>query len=1052
MKKHKFKCTIHSYCRVLIALVPFIFNVEIGFSQSEKTYEVKGVIVDGNDNTPLVGATIQVENSSIGAATDFDGNYTLKIPESAEKILISHMGYYPITISFKPEKLDVFRVIQMFEDEQSLDEVTIVAFGTQKKESIISSISTIKPSGLRTSNGNLTTALAGRVAGLVSYQRSGEPGLDNAEFFIRGVTTFGYKRDPLILIDGIESSTTSLSRLQPDDIESFSIMKDATATALYGSRAANGVILVKTKEGIEGQVVVQLRVENSLSMPTRNIELADPITYMRLHNEAVKTRDGLSALPYTQEKIDRTIAGVNPYVYPVTDWRKELIKDYTMNQNANINVRGGGKVARYYVAGAFNQNNGLLKVDKRNDFNNNINLKTYSLRSNVNIDLTETTKMDVRLSGVFDEYKGPIGGGAKVYGDVMKTNPVLFPAFYPADEEHSYVEHIMFGNFDGGSGFYLNPYAEMVKGYREYSRSTMSAQLQLSQELSFITEGLKMRTMINTLRKSFFEVSRSYRPFWYQATSYNKLENTYNIIGLNEDSGTEYLDYTPGTRQVESSFYLESAIDYSRKFKDIHEITGLFVFMAQNRLNGNATTLQHSLPYKNVGLAGRATYGYDSRYFVELNFGYNASERFHKSNRWGFFPSAGIAWNVANEKFFEKLTGTISSLKLRATHGLSGNDAIGGPDDRFLYLSNVNMSDSSRGAAFGTNNGYRRSGISISRYSDPLISWEESQKSNIGIEMGLFNELNILVDLYKEQRTNILQTRASIPQEMGLTADPKANVGKAIGSGIDISLDYSKSFNNGFWLQGRANMTYAKSEYKVIEEYDYQDAYWRSRIGYSLNQEWGYLAERLFVDDIEAANSPKQNFGEYGGGDIKYRDINDDGQITELDLVPIGFPTIPEIVYGFGFSLGVKNFDLSMFFQGIARESFWIDADKTAPFIGEKQLLKAYANDHWSEENQNIYALWPRLTATEAGSKNNSQRSTWFMRDGSFLRLKQIEVGYSLPESILSKLYMTSCRFYITSTNPVLWSKFKLWDVEMGGNGLGYPIQKAFNLGANFSF
>jgi TonB-linked SusC/RagA family outer membrane protein len=512
------------------------------------------------------------------------------------------------------------------------------------------------------------------------------------------------------------------------------------------------------------------------------------------------------------------------------------------------------------------------------------------------------------------------------------------------------------------------------------------------------------------------------------------------------------------------NFYSESALNYTRKFNDIHSVNALLVFMLQNRLTGQVTSLQASLPYRNVGFAGRATYSYSDKYFTEFNFGYNASERFHRSHRWGFFPSAGLGWIISNEDFWEPLKQTVSMLKIKITEGLTGNDAIGSASDRFMYLSEVNMNNSSYAATFGTDNNYTRNGMSIIRYSDPAITWEKAEKTNLGIELGLFNSTNIQLDLYREHRSNILQTRASTPAEMGLSAQPRTNIGEAKGQGIDLSVDYNKSFNKNFWAQARANFTYATSEFLVYEEYDYSNTPWKSHVGHSIKQTWGLLAERLFVDDYEAARSPRQNFGAYQGGDIKYRDLNGDGQITTLDQAPIGYPTTPEIVYGFGFSLGYKQFDFSVFFQGLARESFWINATSTSPFtmfiydneqlsgFPQNQLLKAYADDHWSEDNQNIYALWPRLSTSNVGNDNNSQTSTWFMRDGAFLRLKQLECGYNLKHDLASKLYMKSLRIYLQCNNPLIWSKFNMWDVEMGGNGLGYPIQKVFNMGLQVNF
>ncbi len=1040
-------------------LVLFIWIVS--FAMLAQDITVRGKVVDTQDS-PLPGVTITVVGSTRGVITDIDGNYSI-IVQPTDKLQYSFVGLETQIVSV--DNQTVLNVV-MEEQVDMLEAVTIVAFAQQKKENVVGSVTTVNPGELKVSSSNLTTALAGRASGIISYQRSGEPGLDNADFFIRGVTTFGYKRDPLILIDGVESTSTDLARLRTDDIASFSILKDATATSLYGSRAANGVILIRTKEGREGETKISVRVENYLSTPTRNVELADPITYMNMHNEAVLTRDPLGILPYSKQKIDNTAAGLNRWMYPVTDWRKELIRDYTMNHSVNLNVSGGGKVARYYVAGGFTQNNGLLKVDQRNNFNSNIDLKTYSVRSNVNVNLTQTTQLDVRVNATFDEYTGPISGGTQVYRDVMRTNPVMFPPYYEPDEEHAYVQHILFGNFDDGTGvYYMNPYAEMVRGYKTYSRSVMTAQFELKENLDRFLEGLRFRIMANTSRNTYFETIRAYNPFWYQATSYNRLTDTFKLQLLNEDGGTEYLSYSPGSKDVMADFYTESALSYDQTFNDKHAVNGLFVFLAQNRVTGNASNLESSLPFRNVGLAGRASYSYDTRYNMELNFGYNASERFHRKHRWGFFPSVGLAWTVSNENFWEPLKDVMNSFRIKGTYGLSGNDAIGSPDDRFLYLSNVNMNDPNRSAVFGRDNFYYRPGISISRYSDPEITWEISAKSNLGLEIGLFDQFQIQLDVYKETRSNILQSRVSTPAEMGLSAQPQANIGKAEGKGIDISIDYNKIFNKDFWMQGRANFTYAKSKFLIYEEYYYNDiAPWRSRIGYSINQQWGYLAERLFVDDEEAAKSPRQNFGEYGGGDIKYRDINNDGQITELDMVPIGYPTVPEIVYGFGVSIGYKNFDFSAFFQGLARESFWINANATAPFrqffySGESftgwpqnQLLKAYADDYWSEDNQNIYALWPRLSTTNIGHGNNAQTSTWFMRDGSFLRLKEMEVGYTLPSQILNRLHMESLRIYLSGTNLLSWSKFNLWDVEMGGNGLGYPIQKVFNIGLQLNF
>lgn len=1011
---------------------------------SQTKITVSGTVTDQHGD-PLIGVNIIEKNTTNGTTTDLDGNYSLKVSNPQAILEFRYVGY--VTVEKKLEGKKVIHMI-LQEDASNLEEVVVVAFGTQKKESVIGSVSTINPGKLKVPSSNLTTALAGNMAGVIAYQRSGEPGKDNADFFVRGITTFGTNTNPLILIDGIELTSTDLARLQPDDIASFSIMKDATATALYGARGANGVILVTTKQGSFGPAKISARVENSISMPTRNIELADPITYMRTNNEAVQTRNPLGSLPYSQEKIDNTIAGIDPIRYPANDWMDMLMKSYTMNQRANLSISGGGGVARYYVAASFSKDNGILKVDKRNNFNSNIDNKTYTLRSNINIDLTKTTEMIVRLSGSFDDYSGPLKGGAETYNMIMHANSVMFPAYYPVDQEHLHTDHILFGNYENQ---YVNPYAETVRGYKDKSRSQMIAQMVLNQKLDFITKGLSVKGMFNISRLAQFSVNRFYNPYYYQMGSYHVGTKEYSLIQKNE--GTEYLDYSEegGDKITNSTMYFEGTLNYARTFSEAHSVSGLLVYTLHESLNANTGNLQLSLPSRNMGLSGRATYSYDNRYFGEFNFGYNGSERFHKSNRFGFFPSAGVAWLLSNERFFEPVRPIVSKLKFRFSYGLVGNDQIGSSADRFFYLSQVNMSDGNRGATFGQELSQSLPGISISRYANEGITWEISKKKDFAVELGLWDKVNIVAEYFNEYRSNILMERVSIPTTMGLSNNVKANIGEASGSGVDLSMDYNQSWSSKFWTSARANFTYATSKYEVFEEPQYTEP-WRYKAGRTLSQQFGYLAERLFVDDAEAANSPKQEIGSssYGGGDIKYTDVNRDGKITELDMVPIGNPTVPEIVYGFGFSLGYKNVDLSAFFQGSANTSFWIDAGATSPFQGQTQLLKAYADNHWSEENQNVYALWPRLSPT-LNENNVKNLSTYFMRDGSFLRFKQLEIGYTLPQMWTKKANVSNLRFYISGTNLLLFSKFKLWDVEMAGNGLGYPLQRVFNIGLNLT-
>jgi TonB-linked SusC/RagA family outer membrane protein len=1006
----------------------------------------------------MPGVAVVVRGSTQGTTTDINGEFTLTVPTDTSVLQFRFIGYRTQEILVGNRKIIA---VSLQEAPAELGEVVVVAFGTQKKESVISSVTTIAPAELKVPSSNLTTALAGRIAGVIAYQQSGEPGQDNAEFFVRGVTTFGYAASPLILIDGVEMSSSDLARLQVDDIANFSIMKDATATALYGARGANGVILVTTKEGKEGKVSFSVRYETSISSPTRNVEMADPVTYMQLHNEAVTTRNPLNIQPYMPEKIDNTIAGTNPYVYPAVDWYKMLFKDQTVNQRVNFNVSGGGTIARYYVAATYTDDKGVLNVDGRNNFNNNINLKRYLIHSNININLTRSTEAIIRLHTTFDNYTGPIDGGTALYNRIMRTNPVLFPPYFPSDEAYPFpANRILFGNA-GTTGTYINPYADMVRGYKDYNAATVLAQFELKQSLDFILKGLKIRALYNETRNTYSDVSRGYTPFYYAVGSYDKYADTYTLTELNQTSGTDYLNYSEGPKTVESTRYTEVAVNYDQVFGEKHTVSGILVGIRRNKVLSNAGSVQLSLPYRNIGVSGRATYSYASRYFLEANFGYNGSERFDLGHRFGFFPSFGIGYLVSNEQFYgEQLKKIMPTLKFKATYGLVGNDNIGSPESRFYFLSQVNM-NAGVTRSFGTDFSHTANRIIIERYANPNITWEVAKKVNLGLEINLLNAIDINVDFFKESRGNILMNRSYIPMTMGIIAAegakiPQANLGEAEGQGVDFSIDYKKSFDTEWWLIGRINFTYASSKFTKYEEPDYSATPWLSYVGQKLSQQWGYVAERLFVDDDEVENSPYQGSALIMAGDIKYRDINDDGQISTIDQVPIGYPSTPEIIYGFGLSAGWKWFDLSCFFQGLARKSFFIRTTSasnqysTMPFQNQTQLLKAYADDHWSEYSRNLYALYPRFDSEE--NVNNRLQSTWWMRNGSFLRLKSAELGYTMPARLTEKIRLEKVRIYASGTNLLTFSKFKLWDVEMGGNGLGYPIQKVINAGIQVSF
>lgn len=1059
-------CTLQNSVRRLIVPTLLLFLSFNAFSQKNEI-TVTGKV--SSDSAVLPGANVQLKGDSKRAVnTDRNGNYSIIVPASGT-LVISMVSYEQQEIPINGRS--TVNVL-LKTSNNLLNDVVVVGFGgTQKKASAVSSITTINVKDLKGPTGNLTNTLAGRVPGIISFQRSGEPGLgtDNSAFYIRGLSTFGTgKQDPLILIDGVESSTTDLARLQPDDISDFSVLKDASAASVYGARGANGVILVNTRTGKDGPAKFYFRVENRTSTNTKNFKLADNITYMNLANEAALTRSPLAIQPYSQNKIEHTKAGDDPYLYPNNNWIDRLIKKYTMNQSYNLNITGGTSRYRYFVAGTYNQDNGVLKVDPINNFNSNIKLKNYSIRTNINLNLTNTTEMIIRMYGQFDDYNGPIGGGTKTFNNALWSNPVMFPAVYP-QSQLPYITHPLFGSAQMMSGnsltgnLYTNPYAEMVKGYTVYKTSNVQPQVEIKQNLNFIIPGLNFRTMGYLRRYSYYTVDRNYNPFYYTA-NIDPSSKTYSLQALNDGGltsigtvGTEYLGYSEGTKVVDSRFWLEGALQYNHTFSEKHTVGGSLIAVASNYETGNGGSVTASLPQRNQTFSGRFTYGYDNRYLAEFDFGYNGSERFAKNNRFGFFPAVGIGYRISNEKFFDPLKRVIDDLKFRATYGLVGNDQIGNIDDRFFYLSNVNLNDPAFGTSFGRNDGaqtYYRPGVSISRYANDQITWEQSRSLNVGMDLKMLRDLTITVDVYKQSRSKILQPKSSIGTTVGFSGNPASNYGKAETQGIDLALNYQHSISKDAWINLRGTFTYATSKVKVTDEIQYPaNLSYLSRVNHSINQTWGLVAERLFVDQKEVAYSPVQ-FADNTqmAGDIKYKDVNKDGVINNDDMVPIGYPQQPEIIYGFGASMGYKRLDFSFYFQGAARSSFFINAWNIQPFFVngglQNNLLQGIADSHWSEDNPNLYAFWPRLSTGRVNTNNAT--STWWMRSGDFLRLKSVEMGYTIPN--INALKLKGTRFYFSATNLFIISSFKLWDVEMGGNGLGYPVQSVYNVGAQLNF
>jgi TonB-linked SusC/RagA family outer membrane protein len=1035
----------------------FIFVMFLNCMAFAQTKRITGHVKDAIDATSITGATVMVKNTTNGVATDPNGEFVITA-SVGDTLVFAIMGKQ--SVEQVVGQKNVLEVI-MYDDETQLEEVTVVAFGTQKKSSVIASIESVKIADLKQPASNLTGALAGRIPGIISYQTTGEPGKDNAQFFVRGVTTFGYKTDPLILIDGFEATTNDLARLQPDDIESFSVLKDASATVLYGARGANGILMIVTKSGREGSTVVDARFDIHLATPTMTNDFIEGVQYMKMYNEARISRNPALGAFYDEQKIQSTAQGNNPMIYPNVDWYDALFNKTTVNKRAHLSVSGGGQVATYYVVGGYENENGLLKVDKQNNFNNNISIDRFHIRSNVIFKLSSTTTLDTRIQGRFDRYTGPWRSTSDIFGYVMNSNPVDFPAVYAPDEANRHLTNrILFGSKFVGNFPKINPYAEMVSGYQDKNENTITAMATVMQDLAFLTEGLKMQIKGSINTYSLYSSMRNYTPFYYDVEWYNQITDEYKLYCLNPNNSNFNLSDVISSRNADNHYYFEARLNWDRKFGK-HSLGFMTVGMVEEHLYGDgASSIYATLPERNAGNSGRLTYDYDTRYFFEFSYGYNGSEKFTGDKRYGFYPSFGGGWLVSNENFWQPLKDVVSTLKLKATYGLVGNDAIAGRTGRFFFLSQIFYGGGLYRWGSTFMNTY--TGYTIARYANPDITWEKAAKYNLGIELGLFGEaVKLQADLFKDVRSDIYRQRSNFPATTGLEAPISGNVGRVESHGVDASIDVQHSFNKDLWITGRANITYATNKFVELDEKDYPDKYLKRR-GHNTNQVWGLIAERLFVDDNEIVNSPQQTFGKYMAGDIKYKDVNGDGKIDQNDKVPLGYPVVPEIQYGFGISTGYKNFDFSFFFQGNARVSLFIDADNSgiAPFVGRRNALAVVARDYWTETRPNVHAFWPRLS-TEAIDNNTPNypvdnpneefpTSSWWLRDGSFLRLKNVELGYNLPG--IKKISIKNSRVYFSAENIFVISPFKLWDPEMGRNGLAYPPNRRFNLGIQLSF
>ena len=1024
--------------------------------QQQNKRKISGRVTDIKGE-PLIGVNVTVDGDANGSITNMDGLYEIFVTKKSVVLKFTYIGFK--TSEIRTNASTNIYDVTLEEQVNELEETVIVGYGTQRKISNIGAQSSMKMEDIKTPSASLTTTLAGRLAGVVAVQRTGEPGKDAADIWIRGISTPNTS-SPLVLVDGVERS---FNDIDPEDIESLTTLKDASATAVYGVRGANGVILIKTKPGKVGKPTVSADYYESFTRFTKMVDLADGITYMNAANEAMRN-DGI-ATKYTEDQIRNTIAGKDPYLYPNVDWLKEIFNDWGHNRRVNVNVRGGSEKVAYYASVSYFNETGMTVTDKNIDtYDSKMKYSRYNFTTNLNIDVTPTTKVEIGAQGYLGEGNYPAISSADLYNAAMSISPVEYPKMFFVNGEAFVPGTSTNNNFN-------NPYSQATRrGYDNLTKNQIYSNLRVTQDLDMLTKGLKLTAMYA------FDVYNEIHVHQDRAEStYNFLDTSvpYDMNGqpilqrIYEGSNVlSYKQETSGNKKT----YLEASLNYDRTFNDDHRVSALFLFNQQSKLLYPKGTLEDAIPYRMMGIAGRATYSWKDRYFAEFNIGYNGAENFSPKHRFGTFPAFGVGWVVSNEKFWQPLSKAVSFLKIRYTDGKVGNSEVS--DRRFMYLDQM-KENGDYGYKFGPN-GTKWSGYETVNMAVDLI-WEESRKQDLGIDLKLFNDdLSIVFDLFKERRENILLKREhSMPSFLGYnTSAPYGNIGIIENKGFDGTIEYNKRINKDWVIALRGNVTFNKDKW-IQGELPEQKYEWMNQYGRNINGAKGYVAEGLFtqaeIDDmarwesLSAANkaiTPKpfaSQFGTVKAGDIKYKDLNNDGQIDAYDQTYISRGDVPTTVYGFGFTVGWKDLSVGMMFQGVAGAERVLNGSSINPFNGGGGSGNLYSNidDRWTEENPDQNAFYPRLSygSETTSSINNFQKSTWWVRNMNFLRLKTLQISYNLPKPWVNKVHLKNAAVYVMGTNLFTLSRFKLWDPELNtDNGASYPNTTSYSVGINFTF
>lgn len=1011
---------------------------------------------------PIIGATVLVKGTVNGSLTNMDGEYTIQAREG-EVLEFRFIGYNG---SEQRVRKDNVINVTLAESNINLDDVVVIGYGSQKKESVVSSVNSIKLGDVAIPSRSLTNTIAGQVAGVIAIQRTGEPGKDDADFWIRGVSSYQGGTNPLVLVDGVPRK---MNDIDVDEVETFTVLKDAAATAVYGSEGANGVVLITSKRGRAQKTSVSFNAQYSIATPTRMPELMPSYDYLSMWNEALWNDAGnpdwnTFQKAYTEADIYKYRNGVDPDLYPNSIWT-DLLSNHTQNQRYTINFRGGSEKTRFFVSGAYYSENGIFKSNPLDDYDANIGLKRYNIRTNVDMDITSTTKLSVDLSGQYKTLNNPGYSSDDIFRHIVLFPTHLVPMMW-SDGTASVCDTDADGRY--------NPYNLLnFSGYKKTWSAALQSKVTLRQELDFITKGLSIQGSLSFDADFFSEMKRDASADRYSAKS---RDANGNLVKVLEKAGSPLSDVNFGSSGGEKKIYMEAQLNYNRIF-GAHGVTGVLVYnqketQKQGAKDVSASTGLNLLPYRKQNIVARGSYSYDNRYVLEASFGATGSENFAPGHRWGVFPAVGLAWNMHSEKFMqtESIMNILSKVRFRASYGLTGNDNTG--SSRFVYRELLTNSGNSYlglrpGAGGDKTNDYGR--IYENTFAAPSLSWEVEKKANIGIDLGLFRgKVDITADYFSNEREDILITRVTIPTATGFRVNPWQNFGKTTNKGFDASIVIKENIGD-LRLSARGNITYAKN--KIVEKDEIPQAYpWLAQTGTSIGVNKIYVAEGLFTnDDFIITQNPNGSYNyqlkdgiatydpQVKPGDIKYRDLNGDGFINDLDQTYYSgiYPNNPQIVYGFGLNAEYKGFYAGVFFQGVGKTSTNLKANTNffVPFaLGKDQSsARVEAANHWSAHDpDNTNVLYPRLHTNNYS--NNTLNSTWWYRDASFLRLKNVEFGYQFDKRMIQKLKMQNLRLYVQGTNLAVWDNIKMWDPEIGNSGSRYPINATWTFGLDVTF